>query len=179
MSIPMKPDDPCYHMLLSGPITTPVIYREGCYICEDLEFSQMGLPLCTKCLACDGHVAADHDVCDDCSYSAFPFHTDELPTSHAPIGKCAVDGPGFLFAGNMGVYLGSCMGLSFWSNLDAVGQTEALIFAGRRKAGKFIRSWCGVPPSERWNLISVKPEELAKGYIHKRNIALVYWEGKA
>jgi len=68
MSIPMKPDDPAYWMLFDGVESTPVIYREGCYICEDPEFAQMGLPLCRRCPKCDGHIPADSSVCDDCGF---------------------------------------------------------------------------------------------------------------
>lgn len=66
MSRPMKPDDPAYWMLFDGHTTTPVVYKEGCYICEDPEFAQMGLPLCSKCFKCEGHVPADDCICDDC-----------------------------------------------------------------------------------------------------------------
>lgn len=65
-STQMQSDDPAYWMLSSGPRSTPTVYREGCYICEDPEFAQMGLPLCFPCALCGGHVAADDSVCDDC-----------------------------------------------------------------------------------------------------------------
>ena len=66
MSVPMKPNDPAYFMLTSGPTTTPVVHSDNCYICNDPEFAQMGMPLCYKCYVCEGHVAADDTVCDDC-----------------------------------------------------------------------------------------------------------------
>ena len=68
MSIPMKPTDPAYWMLFDDFTSTPVegIYRRFCYICNDPEFAQMGLPLCYPCMECKGHVAADDTVCDDC-----------------------------------------------------------------------------------------------------------------
>lgn len=66
MSVKMKPGDPAYWMLFDGVETTPVVHKQGCYICEDPEFAQMGLSLCRKCPFCGGHVAADHSVCDDC-----------------------------------------------------------------------------------------------------------------
>lgn len=37
-----------------------------CYICNDPDFARMGLPLCTACMKCKGHVAADDTICDDC-----------------------------------------------------------------------------------------------------------------
>lgn len=78
MNKPLQSDDPCYFMLQNGRLeeietpdefnwrTKPVIHREGCYICEDPEFSLMGLPLCYPCQFCNGHVAADSDTCDEC-----------------------------------------------------------------------------------------------------------------
>lgn len=69
MSVPMKEDDPAYWMLEDDFTSTPVIHREGCYICEDPEFAQMGLPLCRTCPECEeGHIAADDTICDDCGY---------------------------------------------------------------------------------------------------------------
>jgi hypothetical protein len=66
MSVKMKPDDPAYWMLFDGVETTPVVYSKDCYICNDPEFAQMGLPLCRKCPYCGGHIAADDSVCDEC-----------------------------------------------------------------------------------------------------------------
>lgn len=68
----MKPSDPAYWMLKDGHTTTPTVYRDGCYICEDPEFAQMGLPLCRVCQDCvdegkgSGHIPADDMGCDDC-----------------------------------------------------------------------------------------------------------------
>jgi hypothetical protein len=73
MSVKMRPDDPAYWMLFDDFTTTPVIYREGCYICEDKEFAQMGLPLCRICPKCDGHVPADDSICDDCGNDEQPI----------------------------------------------------------------------------------------------------------
>lgn len=45
-----------------------------------------------------------------------------------------------------GVYLGSCMGLGFWSKLDPVGQTAAVTFADTAEAEVFMAGWdCGRP----------------------------------
>lgn len=67
----MPPSDPAYWMLERGRAdpswrSTKTVHRDGCYICEDEEFSLMGLPLCYPCKGCGGHVAADDSVCDDC-----------------------------------------------------------------------------------------------------------------
>lgn len=71
MSAPMKPDDPAYWMIERGrrnvsKRSTTTVYKEGCYICEDHEFSLMGLPLCFPCAKCGGHVPADDCFCDAC-----------------------------------------------------------------------------------------------------------------
>lgn len=67
MSVPMKPWDPAYWMLSDTKnATKPVIFRKGCYICEDPEFAMMGLPLCYICKYCGGHVPADGSFCDSC-----------------------------------------------------------------------------------------------------------------
>ena len=68
MTIPLQlpDDDPCQFMLHDDFVTIPKFKRAGCYICEDPEFAQMGLPLCYVCKWCQGHVAADDTVCDDC-----------------------------------------------------------------------------------------------------------------
>jgi hypothetical protein len=67
----MSKNDPAYWMLERGlkdpsKRSKTTVYREGCYICEDAEFSLMGLPLCYPCNKCGGHVAADDSRCDVC-----------------------------------------------------------------------------------------------------------------
>lgn len=79
----MKTSDPAYFMLKDGHTSTPQVHRDGCYICNDPEFAQMGLPLCKPCPQCTadeavegrGHISADDYECDDCGYSLM----DELP----------------------------------------------------------------------------------------------------
>jgi hypothetical protein len=66
MSVPLKPDDPAFFLLENGPRSIPQIFKAGCYICEDIEFALMGLPLCYPCKYCQGHVAADDTICDEC-----------------------------------------------------------------------------------------------------------------
>lgn len=68
-STQMKTSDPAYSLLHDDVVSVPQVYSDDCYICRDPEFSQMGLPLCKPCFACQGHVAADDDVCDDCAAS--------------------------------------------------------------------------------------------------------------
>lgn len=75
MSQPLKPSDPAYFLLERGrrdpSFRTPTpIFKKGCYICEDPEFSMMGLPVCKPCPVlvdgqpCGAHWAADDSVCD-------------------------------------------------------------------------------------------------------------------
>ena len=61
-----KFNDPAFKLLEDDIMSVPIFNREGCYICEDPEFAQMGLPLCYQCVFCQGHVAADSTVCSDC-----------------------------------------------------------------------------------------------------------------
>lgn len=78
-----QPSDPAYMLLHDDYTTTPVVYRRGCYICEDPEFAQMGLPLCRRCDQCGGHVAADDTRCDDCGFDG---HEYWMWTQHHPFG---------------------------------------------------------------------------------------------
>ena len=81
MPVPMRRDDPSYWMMLDDFTTTPVVYRAGCYICEDAEFAQMGLPLCRKCPVCDGHIPADDTICNDCGYDELDARLTEQGVS--------------------------------------------------------------------------------------------------
>lgn len=46
-----------------------------------------------------------------------------------------------------GVYLGSCMGLGFWSKLDPVGQPSAVTFSDKTEAEAYMRTWPGGIPN--------------------------------
>ena len=65
------PDDPAQALLQNPDVySTPVVYWPTCYICNDPEFAQMGMPLCRECPDCDnGHVPADDISCDNCGSS--------------------------------------------------------------------------------------------------------------
>lgn len=69
----MKSSDPAAWMLTDGHTSTPVVHKQGCPICEDPEYAQMGLPLCRRCPVCGGHIAADDTVCDDCGLDDMSF----------------------------------------------------------------------------------------------------------
>lgn len=81
-SVAANPADPAFFMLFDGHATVPVVHRDGCYICEDPEFAQMGLPLCSPCPGCLreqrglGHIPADDDTCDDCGHQHGPWDYD-------------------------------------------------------------------------------------------------------
>jgi len=74
MSTRTKRTDPAYVLLRQGLLnpemrSVKTVHRDGCYICEDPEFSLMGLPLCTPCKKCEGHVPADDSTCDACGWN--------------------------------------------------------------------------------------------------------------
>ena len=83
MSQPIPLTDPCYFMLAEGmhDETKRSVQRgpkrAGCYICEDPEYALMGLPLCTACPKCGGHVAADDTCCDDCGRDSYEIWCEE------------------------------------------------------------------------------------------------------
>lgn len=76
MSVPMKPGDPAYYLLTDDFTTTPTVHDPNCYICNDPEFAQMGLPLCKPCQQCSakqdgkeaGHIPADDVICTVCGF---------------------------------------------------------------------------------------------------------------
>ena len=46
----------------------------------------------------------------------------------------------------MGIYLGNCMGMGFWSKLDAVDQPSAVTFVSKEDAIDFMKTWdSGIP----------------------------------
>jgi hypothetical protein len=46
-----------------------------------------------------------------------------------------------LYSPKMGVFLGTCLGLGFWSKLDPVGQDAAVTFESPEKAKEAASSW--------------------------------------
>lgn len=58
----------------------------------------------------------------------------------------------------MGIYLGSCMGLGFWSKLDAVGQPSAVTFSSEEDAEAFMASWDDGKP-KGVSLVPVIPDD--------------------
>lgn len=96
-----RPYDLAFGMLKDHRVTEPRVYREDCYICRDMEFARMGLPLCKTCCQCSeggsgrGHIAADDTVCDDCEHEVCPdcynapAQQEEICTCDSPC--CEVD----------------------------------------------------------------------------------------
>lgn len=95
-----RPDDPAYLLLTDHFKTIPRVHRAGCYICQDMEYSRMGLPLCSPCCQCrasgkDGHIPADDAVCEDCGHEAcadcwtLPAQSEPICTCDTPC--CEVD----------------------------------------------------------------------------------------
>lgn len=74
MAAPTKRTDLAHALLEDDYTSTPVIHHRGCYICNDPEFAQMGLPLCRVCPRCEGHIAADDTTCDDCGLDEVDEH---------------------------------------------------------------------------------------------------------
>ncbi len=107
-----RPHDPAYGLLSDSFKSTPKVKRNGCYICADMEFARMGLPLCNGCCKCSakqgttaGHIAADDGQCDDCGHDLceacckLPAQSDEICTCDTPC--CEADvGVGIITCGS-------------------------------------------------------------------------------
>lgn len=46
-----------------------------------------------------------------------------------------------IYTEDEGVYLGSCLGLGFWSKLDPVGQQSAVTFENAEEVAIHIQNW--------------------------------------
>ncbi|WP_044275859.1 hypothetical protein [Burkholderia gladioli] len=62
-----------------------------------------------------------------------------------------------LYSERDGVYLGSCLGLGFWSKLDPAGQTHAFTFPGEAEARAAMETWDTLPGDVR--LVEVAPDQ--------------------
>jgi hypothetical protein len=71
----------------------------------------------------------------------------------------------------MGIYLGSCMGLAFWSKLDPVGQPSAVTFPSAEAAREHMTRWeletpwksCSIPSTPRTASTHQSPRAVAAG----------------
>lgn len=63
-----------------------------------------------------------------------------------------------LYSEELGVYLGECMGLGFWSKLDPVGQAFAVTFESEDQAWAHTQTWDDPPPADA-RLVAVQPDD--------------------
>lgn len=63
---------------------------------------------------------------------------------------------------DLGVYLGSCLGLGFWSKMDPVGQPAAVTFPSAEVASSFIAG--SLDPAWRNDLTVVEVMADSDGY---------------
>lgn len=61
----------------------------------------------------------------------------------------------------MGVYLGSCMGLGFWTLLDPAGQPSACVFSDASEARDHIRAWQDGSTPDDYRFVSVTADRYA------------------
>lgn len=59
-----------------------------------------------------------------------------------------------------GVFLGECLGMLFWSELDAVGQGSAISFVTRQRADDLVAENPEAFPMDDINIIPVKTSDL-------------------
>lgn len=63
-----------------------------------------------------------------------------------------------------GVYLGSCIGLGFWSELDPAGQTSACTFMAESQARNHVATWDaphGDPDNYRYVEVEIEKDRYA------------------
>ena len=58
----------------------------------------------------------------------------------------------------MGIYLGHCMGLGFWTLLDPVAQGEAVVFEHLSAARSHVSSWDDKNNPDNYSYIRVEPD---------------------
>jgi hypothetical protein len=46
----------------------------------------------------------------------------------------------------MGIYIGNCLGMGFWTKLDPVGQPSVVTFESTQEAEDFMSTWEGGRP---------------------------------
>ena len=62
-----------------------------------------------------------------------------------------------IYSEELGVYLGSCLGLGFWSKLDPAGQDYAVTFPSVEACKQWIDSWDSKLESP-WKAVEVTPD---------------------
>ncbi len=61
-----------------------------------------------------------------------------------------------IYSEELGIYLGSCLGMGFWSKLEPMKQTGAVTFADGDEAQVFIDTWEQTPSDLRFVPVEVK-----------------------
>jgi hypothetical protein len=61
----------------------------------------------------------------------------------------------------MGIYLGNCMGLGFWTLLDPIGQPEAVAFPDASDAAQHITSWDSHNNPAEYSFVTVQATDYA------------------
>lgn len=64
-----------------------------------------------------------------------------------------------LYHPSFGIYLGSFLGLGFWSQLDPCGQPEAVVFESEVEADQYVSSWDNpVPGCYPVKVLTARPD---------------------
>lgn len=80
-----------------------------------------------------------------------------------------------LINSDMGIYIGSCLGLGFWSKLDPIGQPCAGVFESWLEANTYIQSWDS--PINEWSLKEIYTKDPNYASIEEiENVGLETWE---
>lgn len=105
---------------------------------------------CVKCGSSNvtGPDGEDFRDCLDC-HTAFPEMNPAIGTEIEADGKSSKGEEIVLYCESLGVYLGSALGLAFWSKLDPVGQTHACTFENEVQAREHVNSWDSQPEGIR------------------------------
>jgi hypothetical protein len=53
-----------------------------------------------------------------------------------------------IYSKECGVFLGECLGLGFWSNLETAGQPSAVTFPSEDAAREYMASWSSPAPAD-------------------------------
>ena len=62
-----------------------------------------------------------------------------------------------LYTEEDGIYLGSCMGMGFWSKVDPVGQSAACTFESESQIREIVAEWEWKP--QQWRAVQVEPDD--------------------
>lgn len=102
---------------------------------DQCEMVDSGGRIDVQCLEPYVGVVPECDSVRVCSACAVQMEREDFVVDYRPGVRFVVVHP------EMGVYLGSAMGMGFWSKLDPVGQDSAITFASRMQAEQVMRAW--------------------------------------